>query len=354
VIKNFIRIIALLCLFQVNASAQGKISGLVYADYYYNVQRDTGFSSLRNTALSGNEDMNGFEMRRLYFTYDYSISPQFLTRIRFEADSKSLTSNNRIGLFVKDAYINWKNILPGHDLILGIQPTPAFEVSEMVYGFRSLEKTQLDLRGLVSSRDFGIAAKGRITGALKYWLFLANNSGNSPESDRYKRIYTHLNYIPYKNFTTTIYADLSFRQKTESPAGGDLLSRNVLTTALFFGYNNPKNFSMGVEGFYQNSGNDIVTPVNVRDRDAAGISVFGSLDVSEKLRLTGRYDIFDPDLNTDFQADKRHFYIFGLSYMPLEVVQIIPNLVVESYESEGSRSIQSSVTPRLTVTYTFF
>jgi hypothetical protein len=333
----------------------GRISGLVYADFFYNVQRDSGSASLPNRVSSGNEDHNGFEIRRMYLTYDHKISSRFNARVRLESDGITLTQNNRIGVFLKDAYLRWKDILPGQDLIFGIQPTPAFEISEGVYGFRSLEKTILDLRGVVSSRDFGISARGRITEGLGYWVMLGNSSSNSPENDRYKRVYAHLNYVPFKNFVATIYSDLRFRQKTEDPLSpaGELLSNNVLTTALFFGYNNPEKYSLGVEGFYQNFNNEIYVNQELLDRNAGGLSLFGSLDLHEKLRFTARYDLYDPAINTDIIYDKRHFYIIGLSYKPDANVQIIPNVVIESYEQPENRSIESAITPRLTLAYNF-
>ena len=50
---------------------------------------------------------------------------------------------------VKDAWLKWKNIFSGSDLIFGISPTPAFDVSEGAWGHRYLEKTIMDLDGIV-------------------------------------------------------------------------------------------------------------------------------------------------------------------------------------------------------------
>jgi len=334
----------------------GKISGLVYADYFYNVSRDSYFDSLRNTALTGQQELNGFDIRRIYFTYDYKISGKFTTRFRVEGDGRALTRNERFGVFIKDAFIKWNNILPGQDIIFGIQPTPAFEVSESVYGFRSLEKTILDLRGIVSSRDFGLAMRGKITDQLNYWILLGNNSGNSPETDRYKRLYGHLSFKPLKNFVTTIYGDLRFRQRIRDPLNteGSLIGHNTITTALFFGYNNPDLFALGAEGFYTITENDV--PINnvLETRNGMGISLFGSAELMNDLIFTARYDIFDPSSNEDIKHDKRDFYIIGLSYKPVEGVAVIPNVMVENYEDLPGLSVDPSLTARLTIAYEFF
>ncbi len=141
----------------------GKISGQVFADYFYNISRDTSFENFSNTAVEGAKDLNGFVLRRAAINYDMDISEKFSARFRLEADSKSNTSNSRIGVFVKDAFLKWKNIFDGSDLIIGIQPTVSFEVAEKYWGYRSLEKTIQDLRGFVASRDFGIALRGKLT-----------------------------------------------------------------------------------------------------------------------------------------------------------------------------------------------
>ncbi len=141
----------------------GKISGQFFVDYFYNISRDGNFSNFSNTAVDGAKDLNGFLLRRASLNYDKNISDKFSARFRLEADSKSNTSNDKIGVFVKDASLKWKNIFEGTDLILGIQPTPSFNVSEKYWGYRSLEKTIQDLRGFVPSRDFGIALRGKIS-----------------------------------------------------------------------------------------------------------------------------------------------------------------------------------------------
>ncbi|HEX7357889.1 MAG TPA: hypothetical protein VF270_09295, partial [Ignavibacteriaceae bacterium] len=138
--KKLILLAVLFIAFNVPNFAQelsiGKFSGQVFADYFYNISRDANFSNFDNTALEGSKDFNGFVLRRAALNYDQNISEKFSARFRLEADSKSNTSNSKIGVFVKDASLKWKNIFSGSDLILGIQPTPSFEVSEKYWGYR--------------------------------------------------------------------------------------------------------------------------------------------------------------------------------------------------------------------------
>ena len=80
--------------------AGGKISGYMFGDYFYNAARDTSITSLPNVANGGAKDLRGFQLRRIYFTYDYDISEIFSTRFRLEADQSSNTGSNKILSFL--------------------------------------------------------------------------------------------------------------------------------------------------------------------------------------------------------------------------------------------------------------
>ena len=70
--------------------------------------------------------------------------------------------------------------------------------------------------------------------------------------------------------------------------------------------------------------------------------------------VVGRYDYFDPNSGGDYKGDSRNWFIFSLNYKPDEKVTISPNVIVETYESlENGRSIDPSITPRITLFYAF-
>lgn len=339
---------------------KGRISGYMFGDYFYNVSRDSAISSLSNVVNGGKKDLNGVQLRRIYFTYDYDISESFTTRFRLEADQVSNTSDGKIGVFVKDAYLQWKNIFKGSDFIFGIQPTPAFEVSEGVWGNRFLEKTIMDLRGIVSSRDLAVTLKGEIDseGIFKYWLMIGDGSGNKPETDKYKRFYAHIQYTPIKQLTATLYADLKARPKIDDPTSASnppaTVANNDLTYALFLGYKEKDAHAFGVEGFLNPRQNGMVKNGELKDRTGMGLSAFASYNLSKELAAAGRFDYYDPNTDSDAKGDSRNWFIFSLNYKPDEKVTISPNVVIETYESiPNGRSIDASITPRITLFYTF-
>lgn len=336
---------------------KGKFSGLMFGDYFYNISRDSEIANLSNVASGGEKDLNGFQFRRIYFTYDYNISEKFSTRFRLEADQEANTSNGKIGVFVKDAYLEWNDIFAGSSLIFGIAPTPAFAVSESFWGNRFLEKTIMDLRGIVSSRDISISLKGRLDneGIFNYWLMFGNGSGNRPEIDKYKRYYAHVEVKPTKNISATLYADWKARPKIENPNNSaETLTNHDLTYALFLGYKEKRKYSLGVEGFLTQRQNGNINQSSIKDRNGFGVSFFGSYTVIENISLVGRFDRFDPNANSDIEGDSRNWFLFGLKYSPVERVTISPNVFIETYESlPNGKQVESSITARLTFYFTF-
>ncbi len=235
-----------------------KFSGYMFGDYFYNTSRDPNVSKFSNVAIQpGDEDQNAFQFRRIYFTFDDDISPKFTTRFRLEADQAALSSNGRISVFVKDAYLRWKNAFSMTDVIFGIQPTPAFEISESVWGYRSLEKTILDLRGIVSSRDIAVSLRGKLdtNGKYNYWVMAGNGSGNNPEIDKFKRAYFNFWWKPNEKFQATIYED--YRALPDIPNPNDAaqnISNSSWTTAWFAGYGLKDKYQIGYEGFFVKTG----------------------------------------------------------------------------------------------------
>ena len=377
-LKRFAVALILMALVFSNAYTQGKFSGHVFADYYYNITRDASFNPNQtapaNAAISGsapgNKTMQAFQIRRVFFTYDYDISEQFSSRFRLEADQSANASNGKIGVAVKDAYLKWKNIFSGSDLIFGIQPPPAFDVSEALWGYRSVEKTIMDLRGIVSSRDQGISLRGKLTddGMFNYCVMIANNSSNAPETDKYKRYYTQIYIKPIANLQTTIYYDYKAQSEiAHAYQTGRQLNNAVSTFALFAGYSQPSQYTFGIEGFFSITSNGLKDTVakSYSSKNSLGLSVFGSYYILPELAAIVRYDRYSPSMEekgTDpvfvgtaaSNNVNRDYIIVGVAYKVDKNVSIIPNILYEMYDPpKGTKSPDASMTARFTLYYVF-
>jgi hypothetical protein len=338
----------------------GKFSGYMFGDYFYNISRDSLINDLNNKALDGKKDINGFQFRRIYFTYDYKISDQFSTRFRLESQTSVVVNGTIFTAFIKDAYLDWKNIFEGSNFIFGIQPPPTYTVSEDFWNYRSLEKTIMDLRGIASSRDFGASLKGRFnsSGSVKYWLMYGNGNAFGSEGDKFKRAYAHIDLQPSEALKLTLYSDYRFKPKKEYSQVEQSFNNDAITSALFLGYQDNNTFRIGAESFLQVTYNDLIqaeeTDYLIQNRNALGVSLFGWYKFNAMLVGVGRYDYFDPNMSVDFKGDSRNYFILGLSFILHEKVTITPNFLLETFETpDNGIAIDPSLTGRITFYYEF-
>jgi hypothetical protein len=347
---------------QTVASAQGKFSGYMFGDYYYNFAKDPNLSSIANSGASsaspGGTAFQAFQIRRVYFTYDNDISEKFTTRFRLEVDpSASLFSSNKIGAYVKDAYLTWKNVFSGSNLTFGIQPNPPFDASEGAWGYRSLEKTIMDLRGIAPSRDYGIALKGKLTGdgVFNYWLMFANGSGNAPETDKYKRYYAQVAVKPSAEFLINLNADFQDRAQIADPYNaGKKVSDGSFTASAFLAYSQTGVFKVGFEGFTQSTSTGYNDGTALKSKTALGLSFWASVNLQSDLALVARYDNFDPNTDSKSRGDLRNLIIAGLDWKVEKNVSIMPNVYYETYEApSGGAAAKAAVIGRVTFYYIF-
>ena len=359
------------------ALGQGKFSGYMFGDYYYNVGRDSLFNhtapgaNASASSAPGAKSFQAFQIRRIYFAYDNDISEQFTTRFRLESDQAATPggsstvgtgdelAGSKIAPFVKDAYLTWKNIFAGSNFTFGIQPTGAFDISESAWQYRFLEKTIMDLRGIIPSRELGVSLRGKLVsdGMVNYWVLVGNdNSGNNVALDKYKRYSLNLQFKPMSNFQATVYLD--YKDAADKLISGSLKSNSTTVEALFLNYWQPYIFNLGFEAFMSSQANAFTPAGSTTPGSLSGLgwSLWGSYNLMPELAVVARYDSYDPNTNSAANAkgDSRGYLVAGLSWKADKNVSISPNILYETYETPtGKSSIDPSVTARLTFYYIF-
>jgi hypothetical protein len=308
---------------------RGKISGYLFGDWYDNVAGDprhsysaTGLDSAQ-TNIDGakviGRDLNGVQLRRAYFQVDNDLSIRFSTRFRLEADSKSLTSDGRIGVAVKAAYMQVRNLYPRADLFFGVITTPTFENSEDYWSYRSIEKTIADFRGIAPSADAGIELKGHVDGGhvLGYAVMLGDGNGNKPETNRDKRAYLALP-LQWHDVRLEPYVDY------ENVFSG----RDRATYKLFAGYD----LKRGAIGW------EVVDQVTHRPAGAysesRGHSVFARWAPTSTFAAFARADLWVADRRVSARVDQQ-LWIAGVDYQPLKDVHFMPNVESMQYVAHG-------------------
>ncbi len=317
--------------------SEGKFSGYMFGDYYH----------ITKSHKSDILDKHGFWFRRIYFTYDYKINSNFSTRLRLEMSNEGdFTSNIAMIPFVKDAWLKYK--LDKIQFILGISPPPTFAVIEKVWGYRSVEKTPLDLQRMASSRDFGLSIKGKFDdkGIVKYHLMFSNGSSNKQEIDKGKSGMLSLGLYPSKEWVFEIYGDYADKN-------GDT---DWYTWQAFLGYVT-KQFWAGIQ--YADQTREKSEDGDEKLRVA---SIFLAGVISEQFSLFGRVDkTFDPNPNGDDivfipfdPTAKSTFFVAGLDWQPVKGVSIIPNIEFIKYE-ENSEGVTpgSDIISRITFYWKF-
>ena len=300
--------------------AEGKIKGYMFGDYYYN-------------ASGPAEKENAFEFRRIYFTYDIKWNERFSGRLRTEAKGGGFGSGATLDPFVKDAYIKYK--MGQGALEAGMSPTPTWNVTEGIWGYRSIEKTIMDLNKIGSSRDQGIAYRASLgeDSNIKYQVMLGNGASNKSEKDNDKKLYGQVRYESEDNLQVIAYADWQTQ-----PGGKD-----VTTLAAVLGKKG-KGFHGGVEAFWQQSKKKAAGA----DVTALGVSLFAAKKIKDKTKGFARVDLFEP--NNDADDDRKYLIIGGVDFEPAKGVHIMPNVRVLASDAPG---VDTEVTPRVTGYFKF-
>jgi hypothetical protein len=315
---------------------EGKISGLMYGDYYYVLANHDGSV----------KDNNGFWFRRIYFTYDSSLSDKIAMRFRLQMSSPGdfVTSTTMIPS-VKDAYLSAK--IGKHTLMLGLVGTPMYDNVEDFWGYRAMEKTPIDLFNFGSSRDFGIGLKGTLDNkkTLAYSIVFGNGSNIKSETDHGKAIYGHFNFQPMPELFIEIYADFT-------NTGND----SSVTVFQAFA---------GVKGQWGRCGLNAGIR-NARKSDVGSdtkfVSFFGVFKLSRKMELVGCFDrMLDPNPSgskIDYipmaNNAKANVLLAGIGWSLSDKVKIIPNVKYIFYDaSEGGEKPQADFYTYLTLYFKF-
>ena len=348
--------------------SSGKVWGYAFGDYYFKTHAD---SANRGVAqYSGmKKDANSFEFRRIYLGYDYNISEKFSTEFLLAYEGSAFSSDGSRSVYIKSANLRWKNIIPKNTLAVGQSQTPAFPMlTEKIWGYRSVEKTVLDMHKNGSSNDLGVSLLGTLdsAGNFGYNLMVGNGTAAKIESDRFKKFYGD---VYAKLFDKKIVVDLySDYERTQL----NPYHKSKMTTKIAVAYTSEK-FTIGIEMFQQIQENNTTYSDTLGNKDTVNASVFGlsyylrGMIVKDKLAFYLRADVYDPDskFNKNYiysggysAFNTEIFLVAGVDYSPVKNVHIIPNIWYNGYANRqknaaGLAKADYDLVPRLTFHYLF-
>jgi len=319
---------------------RGRISGYMFGDAYYNVN---GSSDSTRVNLDGNgpigKTLDGFQIRRAYFQLDNDLSVKYSTRFRLEMDGKELTSGGKLGVFVKNAYLQVRSLIPRGNFFFGEITTPTFENSEEFWQYRSIEKTIVDFRGTPSS-DLGVELKGFADPDHKigYSAMIGNGQGQKPENNRNKRLYFALPLNLVRDLKIEPYADYEH----------GLNGADKALYKLFAGYEFKK-VAIGAEVLDQ-----VIHSRTVPNSEPRGFSSFARMTPSPTLGAFARYDRWEPNKRAANRVDQ-DLMIGGLDWQPYKDVHVMPNVEATKYRAKGTATAPAhdDLQARVTFYYRF-
>lgn len=316
-----------------------RISGLVYGDYYDVLKSHRGEI----------EGRNGFWLRRVYFTYDHTLSKAFSLRFRLEANSKGDFESTGVNTpYLKDAFLKWAFGVQA--LSFGLAPTPNIEFIDGFQGYRSLERSPFDLYRRDSSRDLGLLLQGGLgkEGRTRYSLQLGNGSGTGSETDASKSVRGQILHRFASGLVLEAYADWQDRPE----------SRDVSTLEAVVGWQKPK-WRASLQ--YGRQDRREARPDGT-DLSLDFLSAFAAVQVSPRVTILGRVDRnLDPIPNGEtidympFSDGARSvFGLVGVDVTLAKTVHLIPNLEMTAYDQVADGATPGTdVVPRVTLFFSW-
>jgi hypothetical protein len=334
--------------------AHGGFSGQIFFDYGYQIGADTTPVRGKGYYASSPKDFQAFDIRRIYLGYDYWFSPMISAGILLAhepaiappssgvAGAAGLLNDGTNGFYLKGANVRFKNALPMSTITVGQQPTPGFALSESIWGYRSIEKTFLDFRGLEGSNDMGVSLKGTLddAGNFGYTAMIGNGANQKDETNKFKKYYAEV-YAMFldKKIIVEFFADANY-------TGANSNDTNKSTTLKGFIALNTDPITVGVEYAFQNQtvkNNPNVTP--------GGLSIFAHAPIVEKtLAAFARFDMFTPNSGLTDRGFKENFITAGLDWQPITNVHIEPNIWIDTYTDQSAAALErkSDIVGRVT------
>ncbi|MDP4148444.1 MAG: hypothetical protein Q8927_03440 [Bacteroidota bacterium] len=377
--------------FKAGVPNSGRLWGYVFGDYFHKGHSDSLNRGGNNQYTNVKKGLDEFQFRRIYIGYDYNISKKFSAEFLFAAEDDftgtgDVLSDNKFTPYIKFANVRWKDFLfNGNDLVIGLQPTPAFPyMTENLFTFsRPVERTITDIRR-TPSFDFGAGLQGRFNSKDKsafygYNLLVANGSSAKPQAlntNLYKWFYGDV-FVGFlqRHLILDLYAD--YQRQNWVPGTHGHSARQMTKGALIWV---DKKFTIGIEGYTNGLKQaEVGTAGAVKDTldgRATGLTLYAHANiVGSKLRAFFRYDFYNPNtkydnttytkysalysLGTAYEPNnKERFLSAGFDYSPVNNIHFIPNIWYNKYIGQqanltGAAAHDYDVVYRLTFYFTF-
>ncbi len=288
------------------AAAQVEGNGILKGRAYFDLSKGLSDS---------NENVMTYNFRRIYLTYDMTISDA--VKGRFRTDVKQDT-DGKVRLYIKHAYADWK-VNEMFTLRTGLQGTILFGDIEEVWGYRSVAKTMQDHFKIRSSADFGVQGRFKFNDMVGVNVLMSNGEGyDKADDDANRKAYEVQGVLtPVEGLLVTGMFGLN-GYDIDGDADTTNDQNDITTMDLSIGYTTG---TLNVGGSFTSISNWDMT----EDQKARGLSAFGRFGIPDSpITLLAKFDRFDPD--TDVDDDQTTYIVAGVDYLAAKGFSLIPNI----------------------------
>ncbi|MDI6808737.1 MAG: hypothetical protein QME66_07125 [Candidatus Eisenbacteria bacterium] len=318
-------LLAIACLASASAAHAGVTAG---GQLFTNFRLDL-------TDLGYGKSYGEFDVQRAYFDFGSKITPN--VKLRATTDVYSKTSADQVsfkvqrpgysdttialtipryyegwGVRMKFAYLDITNILPNTTIRFGMQPEALTGKSEAFWGYRFVERVQIDLDGGLSPADLGVSLLRDLPRGFGSVQIQAQNGPSYArrEDNKYKDISALVQLLPAnKNPMWKFFTVQGYLRKGYSRASGKDYRRDVWNVGA--GYLRPS-FNLGFE--LNNTSNESSTG----DVSARGYSLCFSFSPgcggqTKDCTFFTRFDSWDPNMGKNGGDNARTRMFLGVS-----------------------------------------
>lgn len=305
-----------------------ELSGVGWITYRYQQEDADTLNSAR--------DLNSFDVDRVYLTGVYTIDERYKWQTTLEATNRA----GVLSLFLKKAYLQAEKPfrIENSTLWLGQFDHQFVGPMEKVWGFRSVAKLPLDEYFGLGTTLVGIGLGGKTSSGMLDWAVTVGNEKpyNKPSTTKYKTGLARVTLTPAgseqgKQFHLMAAAQVN---SDASPAAD-----NMNTVFMLFPYWKSERMTAGLEF-------DLLSDKHVHHdgegRSAAdeesethtsqNIGGFVTYQATDRIRLLGRVEQYDPDTDSDDDAFVRA--IAGVARSYGKNLRGIVDLDLRSHESD--------------------
>jgi hypothetical protein len=250
---------------------------------------------------------SSFNVERGYIglahTWSPDVSGQMIFNVFSSPDQSDVSGWN---FELRDAYLDLHFLVPNGKVRVGLQKNYFGTVYDWKY--MTVRRSLADAVGIVEERDYGVALLGTIPEGMGEWSVGIMNgegfsSGMSPAyADRQPAIMANLRLMPVREtmFGLSMLRDKRYVYRWDQVGYASSIGYESRTAISVLGRWGSGPISVSGEYLYYDypipAREDWNQAVNVK---GTGFSVFPKMRVTEKMEIVGRYDMWDPDKDSD-------------------------------------------------------